>query len=191
MFTLCSETKSIEIDWSIQQIVTTNINLSGKQCTTLGCVATLMYVRAVTFQVCLQFFPSYSFPLARSLSFTMHSQCDWSPPSFGITESPLGQNREPGKTHTQEKTKGGEKEPVWGTMRKVKRWRKQARKWKCSQDSVKVTDRGEVLRTKKRGYSSPFKRTCSLDLCWVPLINFFQLFQPSIIKASMVRIMRN
>jgi len=47
--------------------------------------------------------PFYSSPLTRSLSSSMHSQCDCSPPSFGITESPLGHNREPGKnTHTRE-----------------------------------------------------------------------------------------
>ncbi len=79
---------------------------------------------------------------------------DWSPPSFGITESPLGQNKEPGKTHThthththkrklQEERKNLSEEQCG----RVKKWRKQARKWKSSQDSVREPDRGKVLRT--------------------------------------------
>lgn len=149
-----------------------------------------MYVRAqkesntVTFPVCLNFFllffPSCTFSFLHYAS-TMRLI---SSQLWHYWEPSGTEQREPGKTHTQEKTKGGEKEPVWGTMRKSEEMEKAGQKMEIQSRQCERTRQRKSLEDgaawlyKKRGFSSPFKRTCSLDLCWTPLINFFQVFQP-------------
>ncbi len=129
-------------------------------------------------------FSSYSFLLARSLFFTMHSQTTDLLPALALLRALWDRTESQGKHTHKRKQREERKNLSEEQCGRVKKWRKQARKWKSSQDSVREPDRGKVLRTgqqclyKKRGFSSPFKRTCSLDLSWTPLIKFFQVFQP-------------